>query len=235
MKSVKFIFLIWIILLIVIFSYGLSYHFRGDINKNKYKSKLIQDIYNLYIKQNSKILFNKKENKWKFLMFAHIYCPCTKASIVEFDKLSRKYNFEPLIVFDYISEKEISENNFVNEFQSNKHLAENLKINYIIDYQSKIIKQHKITTSGFTVLYDNLHNVIYTGGVTPYRGHVGESDLHRYLTKLEKNYYLKVNKKRPDNNYLIQTSIINFENLFAIKKLDKKYKTYNSLTYGCSF
>ncbi len=149
---IQCVFLMWVLIIIFLFIYSISYHFDGNINQRKYKSKLLQDIDNTYYNKNTKHLYNEKDGKWTILMFAHIYCPCTKASIIEFEKIRRKYNFEPLIIFDYISDDDVNENNLINDLQSNRLLAQKLKIKYIIDDKREIIKKYKITTSGFTVL-----------------------------------------------------------------------------------
>lgn len=217
----KLILTLWVVAIILIYYFHLNYHFKGNIQSLNNKNEILNDI----LQNHNTIKSNYEENeKWKIILFAHPECPCTLASIRELKNLAVKYNFEPLVVFSELKNIENSLKVIGNELNDNKTIVKKLKITSIIDENNEIIKKHNFQTSGFTLLFDNYYNLIYTGGVTPYRGHIGESDLHKYLKKINIENYKK-------------SDFTLFAELKKISKLNFKKKNIrilNSVVFGCS-
>lgn len=223
-QKVKFIFIGWIILILAVYILNLNYHFIGKETQINNKEKLVFKIDSIYKKLNEQKNHNVNESsfsilnhfnlnnilsssinpKWKIVLFAHEYCPCTRASITEFYKLSKKYNLNPLIIYSDIENENnnriLNEINVENEFNSNKYYSNKLKIISITDENNKLTKSENIEISGFVVLIDNFNNILYTGGVTPYRAHEGKSELHFYLEKLKKKVIINTQSMKKSNS-----------------------------------
>ena len=228
-KKHKILFGFWIIIIVVFYTWNLQYHFKGDIVNLKKSNYLVYKIDSIFInykkpKQlegslSNLFIINLKSNtdlenskKWKIILFAHEYCPCTKASITEFYRIANKYKFNTLIIYSDVEHED--------ELHSNISYSDKLKIKSIIDENNEMINIGKIITSGYVILLDENNEIIYTGGVTPYRAHEGKSPLHFFLEDLATKF------KTNDFTKLYQ----NFEN----HKDYKKIQPLNSQVFGCS-
>jgi AhpC/TSA family len=112
-------------------------------------------------------------NKPLLVMFAHPMCPCTKASIGELEKLvaEAKDRFQAMIVFYEPDE-------VFREWSHTKSIAMARAIpgvQVMLDQEGKVTRRFKVETSGHTLLYSPEGRLLFSGGITGSRGHIGEN------------------------------------------------------------
>jgi len=112
-------------------------------------------------------------NKPLLLMFAHPRCPCTKASLAELEQLVEiaKTQFEAAVLFYEPKEnsKAWSNTPLIDEAR----LVPGLRV--ILDRDGKLAKRFAVETSGHTLLYSPDGDLLFTGGITACRGHLGDN------------------------------------------------------------
>jgi hypothetical protein len=111
--------------------------------------------------------------KPQLVMFAHPQCPCTKASLGELELLAAdgKGKFEATVCF-YVpgSKTELWDNT------PNVHSARSIPgTRVIFDKDGKLANQFGAETSGQTVLYSPEGRLLFSGGLTGSRGHLGDN------------------------------------------------------------
>jgi len=106
------------------------------------------------------------------VMFAHPRCPCTKASIGELEMLvaQAKDEFKAIVVFHEPSGLLPS-----SDSASVKQARANQNIRVLIDETGLLAKQFGAETSGHTVVYNPAGKLLFAGGITGSRGHLGEN------------------------------------------------------------
>lgn len=108
-----------------------------------------------------------------FLVFAHPYCPCSSASIGELERLLPRLRGKVDIKVIFIQPRGRSEE-WVHGPLWQK--AEGLPdVTVTIDTEGKMAESFGATTSGQAFLYDADGALIFSGGITPARGHMGDS------------------------------------------------------------
>lgn len=108
------------------------------------------------------------------VIFAHPHCPCSKATLGELARLlpSIQQKIKILVVF------------FKSENKSESWIKENLwqeaqsipGVEAVLDETAAEAKKFDANTSGQTFLYDSSGELVFNGGLTPARGHMGDSD-----------------------------------------------------------
>jgi len=107
------------------------------------------------------------------IMFAHPQCPCTKASLGELESLVAKApgRFEGIILFNQPGRN----------FQSwtNSALVKSARtipsVHIFFDYDGTVAKKFGAETSGYTVVYSRDGQLLFSGGITGSRGHLGDN------------------------------------------------------------
>jgi hypothetical protein len=123
------------------------------------------------------------------LVFAHPRCPCTKATLGEIELLAAQAKgcFVPTILFYEPDEVKLSES----EAWTNSVLIKEAQsipgVKLIFDPKGELARQFGAETSGHTVLYRPDGKLLFSGGITGSRGHLGENagfdSLLRILTE----------------------------------------------------
>lgn len=113
------------------------------------------------------------------LIFAHPHCPCSEASIGELERLLPHITgkVKSIVVFfkpknkpeDWAKEK------LWNRVQSIPG------VEAILDEDGIEATHFDAKTSGQTFLYSNSGGLVFRGGITPERGHMGDSDGRRAI------------------------------------------------------
>ena len=121
----------------------------------------------------SNTLVSSPLHKPLLVMFAHPRCPCTKASLGELEQLvARAQNqFDATIAF-YTprgGSKAWSSTALVGEARS----IPGVRINF--DTNGNLAKLFGIETSGHTLFYGANGKLLFSGGITASRGHLGDN------------------------------------------------------------
>jgi len=130
--------------------------------------------------QNSDLKFwprncNLARNKGRFtlLTFIHPYCPCSRASINELNKIMTRthHNMDCQVVF-------LKPSTLGANWEKSNLWQMTLQIpncDRISDVDGLLAKSFNASTSGQTFLYDPDGKLVFSGGVTTSRGHEGDS------------------------------------------------------------
>jgi len=106
------------------------------------------------------------------IMFVHPRCPCTRASMSELRGLMEKYPDLKATVFFY---RPSAEETDWEKTELWKTAASVKNITAKTDVDGQIAKANRIVTSGQVLLYDDAGHLVFSGGITGARGHVGEN------------------------------------------------------------
>src|SRR6266566_874219 len=118
-------------------------------------------------------LISLSSNKPLLIMFAHPRCPCTKASLGELEHLvARAKNQCEAAVFFY-------EPNGGSEAWSSTALIHEARsipgVRVILDPDGNVARRFGVETSGHTLVYGADGKLLFTGGITSSRGHLGDN------------------------------------------------------------
>lgn len=107
------------------------------------------------------------------LLFAHPRCPCSQASVGELERLMTRFRDKATVhVLFYLPEKQ--ETNWAHESLWRK--AEAIPgVQAVLDPQGTEAAKFGALTSGQVMLYDPAGHLVFSGGITPQRGHMGDS------------------------------------------------------------
>jgi hypothetical protein len=119
-------------------------------------------------------------------MFAHPRCPCTKASLGELEQLvTRAQNqFEATVVF-YAPQggsKAWSSSALVREARS----IPGVRVGF--DQDGLLARRFGIETSGHTLVYGADGKLLFSGGITASRGHLGDNMGCAAVVKIVSNH-----------------------------------------------
>lgn len=108
------------------------------------------------------------------VMLAHPKCPCTKASMTELAvlmaRVGRSTDAHVLFVLPVGAE---------DGFEKSETWAQAAAIpgvHVLTDAKGAVASRFGATVSGHTVAYDAAGQLVYSGGITPSRGHAGENE-----------------------------------------------------------
>lgn len=112
-------------------------------------------------------------HKLTLVMFAHPHCPCTKASLLELQQLEN--NLHGLLnIKVFFIQPASKDSDWVHsplwDFARSIPDAE-----ASVDHLGVLAKELNAQVSGETFLYSPTGELLFTGGITPSRGHVGEN------------------------------------------------------------
>ncbi|EMI44209.1 hypothetical protein [Rhodopirellula sp. SWK7] len=109
------------------------------------------------------------------VLFAHPKCPCTRASIAEFERLMTRCqdNVKAYVAFVkpsyYCGDAEWEKTDLWTS-------AERIPgVTVVVDEGGREADRFRATTSGYTLLYDTTGRLRFSGGVTSSRGHEGDN------------------------------------------------------------
>src|SRR5215469_6390627 len=118
----------------------------------------------------------------QLVMFAHPKCPCTEASIGELNALAAeaKDKFQATVCF---YEPDSNADSWTNT--ANVHSARSIPgVRVVFDKDGKLAQQFGAQTSGHTVLYSPNGKLLFSGGLTGSRGHLGDNPGFESVLKL---------------------------------------------------
>ena len=121
--------------------------------------------------QNALVALSAK--KPLLIMFAHPRCPCTKASLGELEQLvaEAKDKFEAVVLFyePEAGSEEWSKSALITAAQSIPG------VRVVLDKDGSVTKRFDAQTSGQTVVYSPKGKLLFSGGITGSRGHLGDN------------------------------------------------------------
>lgn len=107
------------------------------------------------------------------LFFYHPKCPCTTASVRVLERLLARCVDQPkLTAIAYCPPEE---NESWIETRTTNALSKLKHSDIIVDRNGQWSRQFGVSVSGHLLLYDRKGHLEFSGGITPYRGHEGDS------------------------------------------------------------
>lgn len=107
------------------------------------------------------------------IMFAHPQCPCSKASIIELQGVAQKLRGQVNIKI-YFIQPASKDRGWLES--SSWALAKTIPDAQVLaDPRGTMAKMFSARVSGETLLYSKEGELLFEGGITPSRGHVGEN------------------------------------------------------------
>jgi hypothetical protein len=111
------------------------------------------------------------------VMFVHPFCPCSLASVGELERLMPFIKDKVNVNVVFISLKNMKGASLNEWKQTNLYkIVDNIPgVNILRDDNETEAKLFGAETSGHTAFFDHKGKLIFTGGLTPARGHMGDS------------------------------------------------------------
>lgn len=107
------------------------------------------------------------------VLFVHPRCPCTRASLLEFHRVltdgHERISGRVVISVPETADRQWPETDLLD------YATEQLKVPVLIDIDLIETRRFGIHTSGDALLYDYRGQLLFSGGLTPSRGHQGDS------------------------------------------------------------
>lgn len=130
--------------------------------------------------QESKIV--RQQNRPSLIMFAHPKCPCTRASVEELNRLLAQTSqvvspqvwfFKPLVSTTDWMQTELSQ------------MAASIPgVEVHEDIEGVEGRRFGAQTSGYVLLYDKDGRLVFQGGITGGRGHIGNNEAEQALLSI---------------------------------------------------
>ncbi len=130
-------------------------------------------------------LVSLSESSPTLVVFAHPKCPCTRATMSELDWLMTRCRDDVACHVLFFHAKEEDEHWGKTDCWRRASAIPGVKV--LFDRESAVAKQFGIETSGHALLYDRDGRLVFEGGITPSRGHPGESPGRSKLLSLIKS------------------------------------------------
>lgn len=121
----------------------------------------------------SQSLLSREANIPTLIIFAHPKCPCSQATVGELERLVPRIHgkVKSLVVFFQPTSKPES---WVKSALWSK--SQSIPgVQTVLDVGGVMSAQFGAKTSGQTFLFDSNGNLVFDGGITPERGHMGDS------------------------------------------------------------
>lgn len=115
----------------------------------------------------------RHDGKATLVLFAHPRCPCSKASVAELSRLIpfSKDKIENFVVF--VKPKGLTDDWAKEDLW--REAVSMPEVSTILDEGGIEADRFGAKTSGQVMLYDRSGNLVFHGGITPARGHMGDS------------------------------------------------------------
>jgi hypothetical protein len=110
---------------------------------------------------------------YRLVMFAHPQCPCTRASINELNRLLARCSGPVMTKVLFIQPGKMPDNWVRGSLWKSAAAIPGLSVQ--ADTDGMEARRFGAETSGFTVLYAPDGRLLFKGGITPGRGHAGDS------------------------------------------------------------
>lgn len=118
-------------------------------------------------------LTSNSTGRHRLLMFVHPHCPCTKASVAELARLmARCFGEVDATVYFYRPDSKPDEWVYGTLWNSAKAIP---GVDVAIDRRAEAGARFQASVSGEVLLYDPSGRLCFHGGITPGRGHEGDS------------------------------------------------------------
>jgi hypothetical protein len=129
------------------------------------------------------VRFERNSSGPTLVMLAHPHCPCTRASLTELSSLMTR--FPQMRAYVFFLRPEGFSNKWVHG--GTWGMAQRIpRVATMIDPMGKEAALFGARTSGQVVLYDANGKLAFSGGITPVRGHIGDSTGQRTIAALLK-------------------------------------------------
>lgn len=120
----------------------------------------------------SSIRFQKNPDGPTIVMLAHPRCPCTRASLAELNELMLRSAHVRAYVF-FLRPKDFDRQWVKSDtWNAAKRIP---RLAAMVDDDGIEAARFGAHTSGQVIVYDQAGKLVFSGGITPSRGHVGES------------------------------------------------------------
>lgn len=126
------------------------------------------------------------------ILFAHPKCTCTEATLVELAKLKKELGTR-IAVKVYISYDQQDYNEDHEKIENEARRIPHVTVEK--DMDRVVAGQFGALTSGQTVLYAPEGNLLYQGGITGSRGHVGDNPGVREITRIVTSPFIIVDSR----------------------------------------
>lgn len=113
------------------------------------------------------------------LVFAHPHCPCSSASIGELERLMPSLRNRADVVVVFIQPRDRSPAWVESGLWERAKAIPGVKV--LSDENASEADLFGAKTSGQTFLFDREGTLVFSGGLTPSRGHMGDSEGRRFI------------------------------------------------------
>ncbi len=113
------------------------------------------------------------DRRWNLLIFVHPACPCSRASIDELAYVMARCGDKTAAHAVLVVPERTPEGWSLSEVE--RQLAAVPKLRSWVDKGAIEADRFRVATSGHVLLYDRQGRLVFSGGITPARGHVGQS------------------------------------------------------------
>jgi len=118
-------------------------------------------------------LITRQSDRANLLMFLHPYCPCSRASIEELNRLIGQCQNPISIHVLFVRPKGVSDD-WANT--SLRRVAQTIPgVQVTLDSDGKEARRFGAESSGYVVLYSPKGDLLFSGGITGSRGHEGQN------------------------------------------------------------
>ena len=116
---------------------------------------------------------NRDEKKYQLVMVVHPHCPCTRATLAELELIMTQAEDKLTAHILFSKPKEVSPKWVETDLFRNAQKIPNVHV-YIDedDQEARLFGGH---TSGQIFLYDAKGTLLFSGGITATRGHIGDN------------------------------------------------------------
>lgn len=114
----------------------------------------------------------ERGSEFTLALFAHPRCPCTKASLRQLEKFLEKPNSKLKVYVIFVKPPNTEPDFHESELW---RLSKNLPVTTLFDESGQLSESFGAYTSGQALLYDGQGKLSFSGGLTAWRGHEGDS------------------------------------------------------------
>ena len=134
---------------------------------------VLQDLKFLSFSQLPDELKSTQSPQPTLLLFCHPHCPCTMSTLRTLERLHPSFTVTPRLIIYTFCPGNQPENWIKSPLVK---VAESLAgTQVVVDLDGEICRKFGVCTSGHALLYDKNGQLLFSGGITPGRGHEGDS------------------------------------------------------------